>query len=202
MVQLEVLVSLIAGCAVLATCLTTCLISVDLATPLTLTVAEVLKCYQIALCLQPCARVHAPVRLACFGACEVTACSLLDLSVSWLPVIYACRAPEQVDAEFGDSGTHTDVWGFAACMLHLATGQLPYQGLTQMQMVSAMFKKHAPEVPDSLPDWLQQILEHALTFNTAARPSVALLHKVHQSLCRCNVMKADASVRQCIPASR
>ena len=40
MVQLEVLVSLIAGCAVLATCLTTCLISVDLATPLTLTVAS------------------------------------------------------------------------------------------------------------------------------------------------------------------
>ena len=98
--------------------------------------------------------------------------------------MYACRAPEQVDAEFGLRGTHTDVWGFATCMLHLATGQLPYQGLTQMQMVSAMFKKRAPDVPTSLPDWLQQALRQALTFDTAARPSVALLHKVHQVLCR------------------
>ena len=98
--------------------------------------------------------------------------------------MYACRAPEQVDADCGLRGTHTDVWGFATCILHLATGQLPYQGLTQMQMVSAMLKGRTPEVPNSLPDWLQQALRQALTFDTAARPSVALLHKVHQQLCR------------------
>ena len=51
-------------------------------------------------------------------------------------------------------------------------------------MVSAMLKKRTPEVPNSLPGWLQQALRQALTFDTAARPSVALLHKVHQILCR------------------
>ena len=93
-----------------------------------------------------------------------------------------CRAPEQVDAEFGLSGTHTDVWGFATCILHLATGQLPYQGLSQAQMVSAMLDRSPPEVPTSLPVWLQQALRQALTFDTAARPSVALLHQVHQNV--------------------
>ena len=91
----------------------------------------------------------------------------------------ACRAPEQVDAEFGCLGTHTDVWGFATCILHLATGQLPYQDLNQIQMVSAMLKGRALEVSTNLPDWLQHVLRQALTFDAAARPSVAMLHKVH-----------------------
>ena len=32
----------------------------------------------------------------------------------------ARRAPEQADAEFGMRGPHTDMWGFGACVLHLA----------------------------------------------------------------------------------
>ncbi len=54
-----------------------------------------------------------------------------------------CRAPEQADAEFGVRGRHTDMWGFAACVLHLATGQQPYHNLTHLQLVSAMFKRKA-----------------------------------------------------------
>ena len=107
---------------------------------------------------------------------HVVACLCIDLGVAH--GMCACRAPEQVAAEFGLRGTHTDVWGFATCMLHLATGQLPYPGLTHTQMVSAMLKKRAPEVSTNLPDWLQHALRQALTFDTAARPSVALLHKV------------------------
>ena len=80
-----------------------------------------------------------------------------------------------MDAEFGLRGTHTDVWGFATCILHLATGQLPYQGLTQMQMVSAMLKRRTPEVPSTLPGWLQLALKQCLNFDTAARTSVAQL---------------------------
>ena len=107
------------------------------------------------------------------------ACSYIDLGVPHGKC--ACRAPEQVDAEFGCLGTHTDVWGFATCILHLATGQLPYQDLSQIQMVSAMLKGRAPEVSSDLPDWLQHILKHALTFDPAARPCAATLHKVHTS---------------------
>ena len=83
-----------------------------------------------------------------------------------------------MDAEFGLRGTHTDVWGFATCILHLATGQLPYQGLTQMQMVSAMFKRRLPDVPTTLPAWLQLALKQCLNFDPAARTSVAQLLQV------------------------
>jgi len=68
-----------------------------------------------------------------------------------VPLLCACRAPEQVDAEFGLRGTHTDVWGFATTVLHLATGHLPYQGLADVQIVSAMLKRRLPELPSSLP---------------------------------------------------
>ena len=90
----------------------------------------------------------------------------------------ACRAPEQADAEFGVRGPHTDMWGFAACVLHLATGQQPYHSLTHLQLVSAMFKRKAPEVPDSLPSWLRQALQQCLLFEPAARPSASQLQQV------------------------
>ena len=128
-------------------------------------------------CLQLACTLQAPARLDCLGACGVVACSCIDPGLPHDKC--ACRAPEQVDAEFGHLGTHTDVWGFATCFLHLATGQLPYQDLSQLQMVSAMLEGRAPGVSTDLPDWLQHILRQALTFDPAARPSVAMLHKVH-----------------------
>ena len=100
----------------------------------------------------------------------------------------AYRAPEQVDAELGLRGTHTDVWGFATCMLHLATGQLPYQGLTPWQIGSAMHKERLPDVPTTLPGWLQLAFKQCLIFDTAARTSVAQLLQVgliRLLKCRC-----------------
>ena len=95
------------------------------------------------------------------------------------------RSPEQVDADFGSRGPHSDVWGFAVCILHMATGQLPYAELGQIQMVSAMLKRRPPDVPASLPPWLQQTLKQCLSFDTAARPSVAALYQVVFSLACC-----------------
>ncbi len=83
-----------------------------------------------------------------------------------------------MDAEFGLRGTHTDVWGFATTVLHLATGHLPYQGLTHLQIMFAMSKERMPEVPSSLPVWLQEALTSCLSFDTAARPSVSQLRQV------------------------
>ena len=78
----------------------------------------------------------------------------------------------------GVKGSHTDMWGFAACVLHLATGQQPYLGLTFVQTVTAMLKKTPPEVPNSLPSWLQQALQQCLSFDPAARPSASQLQQV------------------------
>ena len=60
----------------------------------------------------------------------------------------------------------------------MATGQLPYQGLTPHQMLTAMIKQRPPAVPDTLPEWLQQLLKQCLAFDVAARPSVSQLLQV------------------------
>ncbi len=88
------------------------------------------------------------------------------------------RAPEQTGEGFGPRGSFTDVWGFATTILHMATGQVPYSGLTLHQMLTAMIRQRPPAVPDSLPGWLQQLLSQCLSFNTAARPSVQQLLQV------------------------
>ncbi len=88
------------------------------------------------------------------------------------------RAPEQVDAEFGSRGPHTDVWDFATCLLHLATAQQPYKDLTMVQMVTAMTKGRPPAVPPTLPAWLQHLLTQCLSFDIPARPSVLQLLQV------------------------
>ncbi|KAL3147471.1 hypothetical protein ABBQ38_014529 [Trebouxia sp. C0009 RCD-2024] len=88
------------------------------------------------------------------------------------------EAPEQTDAEFGQfgsRGSHTDVWGFATTVLHLATGQLPYNGLTPMQIMGAMSRRRAPAVPETLQAWLQQVLQQCLSFDVSARPPVLQL---------------------------
>lgn len=85
------------------------------------------------------------------------------------------RAPEQTDAEFGTRGTHTDVWGFAATVLHLASGQLPYNGLSPYQIMGAMMRQRSPAITDALPPWLQQILLQCFSFDVAARPSMLQL---------------------------
>ncbi len=81
--------------------------------------------------------------------------------------------------KFGLRGSHTDVWGFAMTVLHLATGQLPYQGL--YQMVSAMSQKHSPKVPSRLPEWLKEALSACFSFDTTARPSVSQLYEVRHA---------------------
>ena len=91
------------------------------------------------------------------------------------PSLYVHRAPEQTDAEFGSRGSHTDVWGFATTVLHLASGQLPYSGLTAMQILGAMLRRRPPAVSDTLPAWLQQSLRQCLSFDVAARPTVPQL---------------------------
>jgi len=70
------------------------------------------------------------------------------------------------------------MWGFAACVLHLATGQQPYLGLRPMQTISAMFKRKPPDVPKNLPSWLRQALQQCLAIEPAARPSASQLQQV------------------------
>ena len=58
-------------------------------------------------------------------------------------------------------------------------------------MVSAMLKRRAPEVPASLPAWLQQVLQQCLSFDIPARPSVASLHQVDSGHRYCHQPMTD-----------
>ena len=102
-----------------------------------------------------------------------SACSQLHL------LLAKHRAPEQADPDFRSRGSHTDVWGFATTILHLATRQLPYQGLTWPQTLTALtIKRRPPTVPATLPEWMRHLLDSCLSFDVAARPSAAQLLQV------------------------
>lgn len=96
-----------------------------------------------------------------------------------------CRAPEQIDTEFGPTGSHTDVWDFAMTVLHLATGGLPHANLSDIQVVSAMLtgRHWNPAVSAALPNWLQQLLRQCLSKDSHERPSIPhLLQVSHRGL--------------------
>ena len=93
------------------------------------------------------------------------------------------RASEQTGEDFGSRGSYTDVWGFATTLLHLATGQLPYNGLTPYQILTAMIKSRPPAVPETLPVWLQRLPKQCMSFDVAARPAVPHLLQVNVPPC-------------------
>ncbi|KAL0051056.1 hypothetical protein WJX82_001199 [Trebouxia sp. C0006] len=105
---------------------------------------------------------------------------VVSMAVEILEVVLALHTTWQTGEGFGPRGSYTDVWGFATTILHMATGQVPYSGLTLHQMLTAMIRQRPPVVPDSLPGWLQQVLSQCLSFNTAARPSVQQLLQAFQ----------------------
>ncbi|KAL3162219.1 hypothetical protein ABBQ32_009923 [Trebouxia sp. C0010 RCD-2024] len=87
--------------------------------------------------------------------------------------LHTSAAPAAAEAAFLEE-VQTLQLASAACQ------RLPYQGKTLPQMVSAMLKRRSLEVPASMPAWLQQVLQRCLSFDIAARPSVANLHQVLQ----------------------
>lgn len=83
-----------------------------------------------------------------------------------------------MDVELGTQGKHTDIWGLAACVLHLVTGLPPYHDLTMMQTVSAMMRERMPHVPETLPEWLQLLLKQCFSFDAQERPTANQLLEV------------------------
>ena len=133
--------------------------------------ACVAGCHHIALKHACAARLQHQYRVHCIQFSFVAA-------ISHHQAILVHRAPEQTGEGFGPRGSYTDVWGFATTLLHMATGQLPYSGLTLHQMLTAMIRERAPAVPDTLPPWLQQVLRQCLSFDVAARPTMQQLLQV------------------------
>ena len=68
-------------------------------------------------------------------------------------------------------------------MLHLGTGEQPYMGLPPVQMLTAMIKGKPPSQPDTLPPWLQALLQQCFSFDVTKRPPVPQLLQVNTLVC-------------------
>jgi serine/threonine protein kinase len=95
----------------------------------------------------------------------------------------AYMAPEQCDAQRfpGAIGPPADVWGLAATVFHAAAGYVPFprkRGARASPDLHVRFPQlHEPPVdlPSSAPPELRALLEAALAFDPAARPTAAEL---------------------------
>ena len=47
-----------------------------------------------------------------------------------------------------------------------------------VQTASAMMRRKPPQAPDTLPEWLQQVLRQCFNFDALRRPTAAQLHEV------------------------
>ncbi|MDF1663154.1 MAG: bifunctional serine/threonine-protein kinase/formylglycine-generating enzyme family protein, partial [Planctomycetota bacterium] len=91
----------------------------------------------------------------------------------------AFMAPEQMrlKTNFGDVGTHSDVWGFGGTLFYALTGKAPFEGMakTPIELVFCLMNRQVPRVRTlrpEIPAWLDKLLTQCLNKNSAARPTM------------------------------
>ena len=68
-------------------------------------------------------------------------------------------------------GMASDAWGLAASLVHAATGERPFAGLTPHEIADAVVdRRQGPHVPESLPARLRSLLAQCFAHDPAARP--------------------------------
>ena len=83
-------------------------------------------------------------------------------------------SPEQVDSKFREVGPWTDVYGLAATLYHLLTGELPYKGnaigiFSRLMDLSTSSPDPRTEDPE-LPDYLAEAIMAAMQKDASLRP--------------------------------
>ena len=89
----------------------------------------------------------------------------------------AYMAPEQLDrsGEFGVQGPCTDLWGIAATLYLLVSGETPYRGATMANIFKAVLTADPPRATThraDLPEWLDDLLATCLQRQADKRPSL------------------------------
>lgn len=118
-------------------------------------------------------------KLADFGIARMCADTLQLTQQTSVAGNWAYAAPEQGTASSSDATSatvattdRTDVWAFAASMLHAASGRLPYETGNVFQIVAAHRDRRVPDVAGAaLPYVLKELLSRCLTFDAPRRPT-------------------------------
>lgn len=93
-------------------------------------------------------------------------------------------APEQVRADFGPIGPHTDMYALGCLAWYLITGRPPFKGGGPLEILRRQLTQAAPplqasiDIPDGLEAWLQRLLAKRpeARFECAADAAAALVH--------------------------
>jgi len=90
-------------------------------------------------------------------------------------------SPEAFDPEmFGGVGPATDVWSLGCCLVEMASGVPPWDGLRHQEISRTVCdKRETPSLPDGLPAAAIALLSSCFKYEPAARPKASA---VHQSL--------------------
>jgi serine/threonine protein kinase len=88
----------------------------------------------------------------------------------------AYMAPEQLDARggFGEIGPGVDVYGLAASLAYLCTGQAPYVEASLMALIVALGTKsprRPRELDSDLPEWFDSLIVDCYARDPAERPT-------------------------------
>jgi serine/threonine protein kinase len=81
-------------------------------------------------------------------------------------------APEQMESQA--VATSTDVWSYGVVLYEIWARQMPWKGLSNLQVGAAIMrdKAHVP-IPETAPDIIKRVMTAALQHDSIARPSSA-----------------------------
>lgn len=92
----------------------------------------------------------------------------------------AFMAPEQMRLQdnYGEVGTHSDVWGFGGTLFYALTGKAPFEGTakTPLELVFCLLNRPVPKISklrSDVPLWLETLIGQCLTKDSSARPTMS-----------------------------
>jgi len=77
-------------------------------------------------------------------------------------------APEILDNN--PPTTKSDIYSFAMVLWEVATGKLPYEGMTEIQILYAIMEEERPLIPDYVPDSYADLTRHCWNNQPSKRP--------------------------------
>eukprot|EP00899_Mesostigma_viride_P019378 jgi/Mesvir1/27441/Mv07228-RA.1 len=147
-------------------------ISVDIA----LAIADLHDQHILVLDLKPANVLldkHGRAVVADFGISKLVNSTLARHMPTSKQGSYHYSAPEQFDPRsYGGISTAADAWAFACIVVEMTSGNPPWAGLDDREIITAMIgpQKKIPDIPSGLPAALTDLLRRCFSYQPASRP--------------------------------